>query len=145
MLERQLSLDEALSSSEEGEWQNGWLKQNVTARLLHLRAGMPDLFRTGEYLPLVVSGKRDGNIIAYARHDVQQAVLVIAPRLVLNALNDGPRAPSGEWMETQVALPQPLSGRRYRDVFTGRSFDFGDHVAVNQLFADHPFSVLASE
>jgi (1->4)-alpha-D-glucan 1-alpha-D-glucosylmutase len=145
MLERQLSLDEALSSSEEGEWQNGWLKQNVTARLLHLRAGMPDLFRTGEYLPLVVSGKREGNILAYARHDEQQAVLVIAPRLVLNALSDGPRAPSGEWMETQVALPQPLSGRRYRDVFTGRSFDFGDHVAVNQLFADHPFSVLASE
>jgi (1->4)-alpha-D-glucan 1-alpha-D-glucosylmutase len=145
MLQRQLSENEALSSSEEGEWQNGWLKQNVTAHLLHLRTRLPDLFRTGEYLPLEVSGKRQDNIIAFARHDQQHAVLVIAPRMVLEALHDTSRTRPSEWTETQIALPQPLSGRRYRDLFSGRSFDLRDHTAVNWLFADHPFSVLVAE
>ncbi|SFB52982.1 (1-_4)-alpha-D-glucan 1-alpha-D-glucosylmutase [Rhizobium sp. NFR07] len=145
MLQRQLSENEALSSSEEGEWQNGWLKQNVTARLLHLRTRLPDLFRTGEYLPLEVSGKRQDNIIAFARHDQQHAVLVIAPRRVLEALHDTSRTRPSEWTETQIALPQPLSGRRYRDLFSGKSFDLRDHTAVNWLFADHPFSVLVAE
>ncbi|WJH40697.1 hypothetical protein N7E02_08855 [Aliirhizobium terrae] len=143
-LDRYLAEDEPLYSSDEMDWQSGRLKLNVMGRLLRLRAQIPDLFSDGDYLPLDISGKRKDNIIAFARHDGNRAVLVVAPRLVLAALQDISRARSGDWAETRVTLPQPISGRRYKDVFTGRSFDFGDSAAVNWLFADHPFSVLVS-
>jgi (1->4)-alpha-D-glucan 1-alpha-D-glucosylmutase len=144
-LEKQLAEDVPLASTDEEEWQNGRLKQHVIASVLKCRGQVPDVFRKGQYVPLSTSGKRGRNVVAFARQHQDQALIVIAPRLVLEALHDSAGARSADWAETQVALPAGLAGKRYKDVFTGRSFDFGESAAVNWTFVDHPFAVLLAE
>lgn len=144
-LEEQFRQDDKLASAEEEDWLSGRLKQQVIGRLLKLRKEFPSLFREGRYVPLRVDGIRAENIVSFARHDDQSALLVIAPRLVLEALHDLASSRSAHWAETRITLPSPLAGRRYRDIFTGRAFDFGDDASVNWTFADHPFAVLLAE
>ncbi len=145
MLAGQFSSEEKPSSADEDDWLSGRLKQQVIGAILKLRNTLPELFRQGEYLPLEAQGLRAENIVAFARHDGRNALLVIAPRLVLEALQDLASPRSAHWAETRIALPAALAGKRYRDVFTGRVFDFADDVSVNWAFADHPFAVLVAE
>lgn len=144
-LSARFSEHERLNSTEEEDWLSGRLKQQVIGKLLKFRQSLPDLFRNGLYLPLEATGIRAGNIVAFARHDDRDAILVMAPRLVLEALQDLASARSAHWAETRVALPPVLAGRRYRDALTDRAFDFGDDASVNWAFADHPFAVLVAE
>ncbi len=144
-LQAQFSQGGKLQSTDEANWLTGSLKQQVIGKLLQLRKALPELFRNGRYLPLEATGIRAGNIVAFARHDERNAIVVIAPRLVLEALQDLASARSTHWAETRVPLPAPLAGQRYRDLFSGRIFDFADDASVNWTFADHPFAVLVSE
>lgn len=144
-LAEQFLENDKLTSAEEDDWLSGRLKQQVIGQLLKLRRNLPNLFREGHYVPLQADGIRAGNIVTYARHDDRGALLVIAPRLVLEALHDLASSRSAHWAETRIALPSPLAGRRYRDIFTGRAFDFADDASVNWTFADNPFAVLLAE
>jgi (1->4)-alpha-D-glucan 1-alpha-D-glucosylmutase len=145
-LQRRLTEKEKLASTEEEEWQSGRLKQHVIATLLRVRQEAPTLFRRGEYLPLRASGKRADNVIAFARADMDDAFIVIAPRLVFSALHAG-LAPSrsDRWAETEIILPERLRHRRYRDVCSGKVVDPKDRIAVNWAFGDHPFALLLAE
>ncbi|WP_105427170.1 malto-oligosyltrehalose synthase [Neorhizobium tomejilense] len=145
-LQRRLTEKEKLASTEEDEWQSGRLKQHVIATLLRVRQEAPTLFRRGEYLSLGASGKRADNVIAFARADMDDAFIVIAPRLVFSALHAG-LAPSRSerWAETEITLPERLGHRRYRDVCTGKVVDPKDRIAVNWAFGDHPFALLLAE
>ncbi|UIK04150.1 malto-oligosyltrehalose synthase [Neorhizobium galegae] len=145
-LQQRLTEKEKLASTEEEEWQSGRLKQHVIATLLRVRQEAPTLFRRGEYLPLRASGKRAGNVIAFARADMDDAFIVIAPRLVFSALHAG-LAPSRSerWAETEIILPERLGHRRYRDVCTCEVVDPKDRIAVNWAFGDHPFALLLTE
>ncbi|CAN7434737.1 malto-oligosyltrehalose synthase [Neorhizobium sp. LjRoot104] len=146
VLQQRLMEKEKLASSAEEEWQSGRLKQHVIATLLRVRQEAPTLFRRGEYQPLRASGKRADNVIAFARADMDDAFIVVAPRLVFSALHAG-LAPSRSerWAETEIALPERLGHRRYRDVCTGKAIDPKDRIAVNSVFVDHPFALLLAE
>ncbi len=146
-LHKRLAQSGKLSSSdEEAAWQTGSLKQQVIAEVLHLRQELPTLFREGNYVPLDVSGKRSSNIVAFARQDDDDALLVVVPRLVVNALHTTSGQPRTErWAETEVVLTDGLRDRRYRDIFTGKTFDPKDRIAVNWIFADHPFTLLLAQ
>ena len=145
-LQQRLTEKEKLASTEEDEWQSGRLKQHVIATLLRVRQEAPTLFRRGEYLPLGASGKRADNVIAFARADMDDAFILIAPRLVFSALHAG-LAPSRSerWAETEIILPERLRHRRYRDVCSGKVVDPKDRIAVNWAFGDHPFALLLAE
>ncbi|RWX78947.1 malto-oligosyltrehalose synthase [Neorhizobium lilium] len=145
-LQQQFTETDVLASAQEDEWQTGRLKQQVVAVLLRLRQEVPSLFRKGRYLPLEVSGKREDNVVAFARVDEEDALIVIAPRLVFSALYTGSdETPEDRWAETEVVLPAELSSLRYRDIYTGKAFDPKDRLSVNWAFADHPFALLRAE
>ncbi|MEI9481341.1 malto-oligosyltrehalose synthase [Enterobacter cancerogenus] len=97
-------------------WRDGRVKQYVTATLLRLRPHYSSLFRYGDWLPLKVTGEREENLIAYARVKDGEALIVAVPRLVFNVT-----ANEKLWINTTVALPAELAGKRYRDLFTGES------------------------
>lgn len=144
--EKQFSESEAFVSDDEAEWLRGNLKQQVTAVLLRLRQEAPSLFRKGDYLPLAVSGNRAGNILAFARTDGDDTLLVIAPRLVFDAFRQGFSAHRADgWAQTEVTLPAGLSGRSYRDIITGRTIAPGASIAIDAIFAPHPFALLVAE
>ena len=102
--------------NDEQRWRDGSVKQYVTATLLRLRPHYPELFRYGDWLPLKVTGEREENLIAYARLKDGEALIVAVPRLAFG-VNDDEKL----WVNTTLAIPQELAGKRYRDLFTGES------------------------
>ncbi len=97
-------------------WRDGRVKQYVTATLLRLRPHYPSLFRYGDWLPLKVTGDREENLIVYARVKDDEALIVAVPRLVFSVTRN-----EKLWVNTSVAIPEELVGKRYRDVFSGES------------------------
>ncbi|MHA1139191.1 malto-oligosyltrehalose synthase [Enterobacter mori] len=97
-------------------WRDGRVKQYVTATLLRLRPHYPSLFRYGDWLPLKVTGEREEHLIVYARVKDDEALIVAVPRLVFTITSH-----EKLWVNTSVAIPEELVGKRYRDVFSGES------------------------
>lgn len=130
-LEEMLNGNETPETANEQSWLTGRLKQHVIARLLHLRLQQPALFRKGDYLPLAASGQQAENVIAFARAESDDALIVIAPRLVFSTLN-GNQDPSQtpRWRETEIPLSEQLANRRYRNILTGEIVALTDHVSL---------------
>lgn len=97
-------------------WRDGRVKQYVTATLLRLRPHYPALFRYGDWLPLKVTGEREEHLIAYARVKDDEALIVAVSRLVFGVTGN-----ETLWVNTRVAIPDELVGKRYRDLFSGES------------------------
>lgn len=92
------------------------------------------LFRRGDYLPLSASGKRADNVITFARVQDDDALIVIAPRLVFSALHGGFELPHTElWTETEIPLPERLANHRYRDILSGKEILLTDRIDLNSV------------
>ncbi len=120
-------------------WRDGRIKMFMTQRLLALRRKHPRLFSAGTYTGIAAEGAFADHIIAFQRADEENTVLVIAPRHTAK-VGFPPLGPA--WADTH--FPTPQTGRRWRDVFTGRAFE-GERVSIADALADLPVSVLASE
>nr|WP_318392639.1 malto-oligosyltrehalose synthase [Enterobacter sp.] len=114
-------------------WRNGQLLQQVIARCLRVRQQHPALFRQGDYLPLAASGDRASNVIAYGRVDSRDALIVIAPRLVFDALHDHDAVDAKRWANTTLALPSALANRRYRDILNGQEYSLTDRIDLGEI------------
>lgn len=115
-LVQNLSTANSTVFNDEQGWRDGRVKQYVTATLLRLRPHYPALFRYGDWLPLKVTGEREEHLIAYARVKDDEALIVAVPRLVFTVTGN-----EKLWVNTAVAIPEELVGKRYRDVFSGES------------------------
>jgi (1->4)-alpha-D-glucan 1-alpha-D-glucosylmutase len=87
-------LDEVDAQTAWAERELGLPKLLVVTRALQLRRRMPEVFARGAYEPLIVSGERSDNVVAFARAG---QVATIAPRLTLSV--------AGDWRDTTVELP----------------------------------------
>ncbi|MDQ3804471.1 MAG: malto-oligosyltrehalose synthase [Acidobacteriota bacterium] len=105
---------------------DGRVKLYVTTRALNFRKARRELFRRGDYLPLEAAGRRAGNVVAFARKDGEDEVVVVAGRFFtrLGVGRAGPlRLRAAAWDDTTLALGDQLGGARWRDLFTGTEFD----------------------
>ena len=106
----------------ENAWRDGQLKQYVTASFLRLRQRHFALFHYGDWVPLKVTGDREENLIAYARINDEEALIVVVPRLAFDVAAHGlADSPARLWGNTAVAIPEDLAGRHYRDALTGEN------------------------
>lgn len=106
----------------ENAWRDGQLKQYVTASFLRLRQRYSALFHYGDWVPLKVTGEREENLIAYARINGEEALIVVVPRLAFDVAAHGlADSPVRLWGNTAVAIPEDLAGRHYRDALTGEN------------------------
>ncbi len=119
-LERLLDAPKKADFSSLQDWLSGQVKQHTIATLLPLRQQYPELFRTGDYLPLTATGPRAKNVLAFARAQQDRLLIVVTPRLVLHGLDAHFAAKQSEsWAETEIILPARLAVRDYRNIFTG--------------------------
>jgi (1->4)-alpha-D-glucan 1-alpha-D-glucosylmutase len=107
---------------------------------LHLRRAEPALFRDGDYQILDADGPLADRAFAFSRAVPGRALVCAVPRLVLHALDAG--AGTIRW-DGAVTLP-PALPRRWRDAVTGAVRE-GPRLALADLFADFPVSLLVSE
>lgn len=137
LLAQQLSSPLAFTQE---HWLSGQLKQQMIAAHLQLRQQKRALFRRGDYVPLTASGKRAENVLAFARAEGNEAVIVIAPRLVLSDLGS---LTTSDWgKETELLLPEQLANRRYRDILSGEEKMLSERIALDTLRGYQPVTLV---
>jgi (1->4)-alpha-D-glucan 1-alpha-D-glucosylmutase len=132
-------------------WENGQIKQFVTACCLRFRRKHPDLFLEGDYLPLQVAGERADHVVAFARHTNGKFSITVAPRLVAGLMEPELNWPvKSAWGNTHIILPPGLSGQEtLMDIFTLRSLSVTTHdgqsaLDLKQIFKLWPFALLSN-
>jgi (1->4)-alpha-D-glucan 1-alpha-D-glucosylmutase len=102
---------EVLSQVEQPDWQalirdwpNGHIKLAWTRHLLKLRNELPDVFATGDYEPLDISGPHRDHAIAFARRRGRHAVIAAAARWYAPLSEQGRAWPRGEAFEGEVHI-----------------------------------------
>ena len=131
-------------------WQDGRVKQQLTARLLRLRKLNPALFAQGSYEPLAVDGMRAENAVAFRRRNGADALVVIVTRLASQLVGTGPitarepaRVPAVRWGDTGVMLPPDSRSATFRDVVTGRDVQATlGRIEVRDALSSFPAAVL---
>jgi (1->4)-alpha-D-glucan 1-alpha-D-glucosylmutase len=95
------------------------MKLLVTWRSLQLRRARRELFAEGRYEPLLASGERAANVVAFARTLGADTAVTIGPRLTWG-LSGSDRAPIGRdvWGSTHLTLPDGAP-RRWRCAISG--------------------------
>ncbi len=120
-------------------WPDGRIKLALMAHLLALRRELAPVFNDGEYRPLEVEG-RDGNeIIAFARCQGGEAILVIVARLFNRSSAGGCRWPSPRDWEATVSVADFSA---LQQLLTERHPMPGPDLAVSELFGVLPVAVL---
>jgi (1->4)-alpha-D-glucan 1-alpha-D-glucosylmutase len=105
-------------------WRDGRIKLLVTAAGLRLRRDLPELFLSGDYLPLMTEVTVPGDAVAFARTQGDHAVLFVAPRTPARLMQVGRPLPLGGegWKTSRVILPPELADRTFRHEVTGAEF-----------------------
>ena len=118
------------------------LKLLLTQRLLRLRRDRPELFSSGSYYPLAVTGPRARHVVAFARASGGKRAITAVTRLMSS---QAPRLDCEWWRDTVIEVPAMETARPFRSVFTGlavtpheRGFD------AAELFAKLPVAVLVN-
>ncbi|MBF6647655.1 hypothetical protein IT781_03425 [Methylobacter sp. BlB1] len=108
LVDDRLSLLKSLLDAPE----DGRIKLFLTTQTLRLHNRYAALFESGEYLRLSINGPRSDNLVAFARRDPEQFVVILASRFMKHLSDE-----DDIWAETRLELPAdaPL---HYSNVFT---------------------------
>jgi (1->4)-alpha-D-glucan 1-alpha-D-glucosylmutase len=138
--------DPAIARDALAGWRDGRVKLLVTARALHLRRSLTDVFRDGAYLPLATDGAQARHAIAFARRADERWVLALVPRLPVGLAPVGvPPLGRDVWNDTAAVLPGSAPAR-YRDALTGALLTTVDgRISLADAFATLPLALLVSE
>ena len=124
---------------------DGRLKLYVTWRALQMRREHLELFRDGDYLPLVAAGARKENVVAYARRSGGAVGIVVVGRLFAGLVAEPDDIPLGEttWGDTFVDCTFLPTGACPLNALTGRTAPLMDgRLLLRDVFADFPAGLL---
>jgi (1->4)-alpha-D-glucan 1-alpha-D-glucosylmutase len=120
-------------------WPDGRIKLALSASLLRLRQGLPQVFARGDYRPLATKGPNSNEIVAFARGHDGDAVIVIVARLFSRPTQDGRRWPAAHAWDATISV-EGFSA--LQQLLTGQRTVCGPHLAVADVFDVLPVAVL---
>ncbi|HEX2728921.1 MAG TPA: malto-oligosyltrehalose synthase, partial [Rubrobacteraceae bacterium] len=128
-------------------WRDGRCKLYLAWKALELRQAMPEVFASGDYIPLEVTGAMNDHLVAFARRRGPQSFIVAAPRLFAKlAREDGSLLPPPEaWADTRVELPEDLVGGELRNLLTGEKIEAGATLNAAELLRGFPVALLTTD
>ncbi len=112
---------------------------------LQLRRTREAMLTRAGYVALAAVGARAAHVVAFARHDGADWIVVVAPRLYAKLGLEVGQAPLGEvWGDTAIEWPEGVAApERFVDVIGGRSHRLeGGRLALATLLRDFPVAVL---
>ena len=128
-------------------WPDGRIKMWVTHQALAFRREHHDLFMTGSYVPLEVSGSRREHVVAFARahEERDQMAIVAAPRLSCSLMRGEMRPPLATvWDNTELQLPRPAP-THLLNVFSGEVIESQNGTLLcREIFRSFPLALLAA-
>jgi (1->4)-alpha-D-glucan 1-alpha-D-glucosylmutase len=102
-------------------WEDGKVKLFLTYRTLGERNRCPNLFSSGQYVPLEPAEAKLDHTLGFLRRDGDEEYAVIVPRLVVSLTRESPALPHGDavWEEAALVGPEGWKGGTFWNVFTG--------------------------
>jgi (1->4)-alpha-D-glucan 1-alpha-D-glucosylmutase len=116
-------------------WTNGHVKLAWTARLLQLRTQLADVFTSGDYHALEVSGPHRDHVIAFARRRGKDACIVAVTRHFAAFTDGGRDWPRGGALEGALDLRG----------FAPEGMHAAEELPLSALFAEMPVAVLKAQ
>ncbi len=132
---------------------DGRAKMYTIMKTLQLRKVLHDVFTSGSYLPLQVSGDRSQHVCAFARVKGGHFLIAVAPRLYATLLEGRRSLPLGDsvWDDTQLRLPESCTGIQLHNIFAENP-EYVDQpekaarsVHVGHLLQSWPVALLQGE
>jgi (1->4)-alpha-D-glucan 1-alpha-D-glucosylmutase len=131
-------------------WHDGRIKLYLIWKILNLRRQHPRVFREGQLLLLKAVGKREANVISYARRKGNSWMVTVAPRWLARA-----RAPINSiriqefWLGSKIILPRNAP-ESWLNTLTGETLKTrfsleGSFLSLGDVFRDWPVAVLRSQ
>jgi (1->4)-alpha-D-glucan 1-alpha-D-glucosylmutase len=122
------------------QWQDGAIKLLLTARILGLRAEVPELFEQGEYEALAAAGPKTDCVCAFARHHAEASCLVLTARFPARLEADG------GWSGTTIAAPRQAGTRPLRNLLSGDELEIREGLLdAGAAFGGLPVAIFATE
>ena len=127
---------------------DGRLKMYVIHCALQFRRENPELFATGSYMPLETSGERARHVIALARYNGRERVIIAAGRFFMYLGIAASSFPASKvWSEMALTLPHDLASKRYVDLLTGCAIgsylhEGAQRFRMDEVFARMPIAML---
>lgn len=136
-------LSASMSERDESGLTRGVVKQQLIAKGLALRNAEPALFAEGDYQPIVITGARAGNAVAFLRRHESRLLIAIAPRLVFGLAEN--EWPCGDyWGDTAIALPEGRS-LTLRNAVDGNVFEASGTLKLATILQKSPVALLLSQ
>jgi (1->4)-alpha-D-glucan 1-alpha-D-glucosylmutase len=127
-------------------WQCGSVKQFVIQKTLEFRRENPEVFRSGEYLPLEAAGPLAAHVIAFARHSGMTWTIAVAPRFPgrLPKLS-WPTVGRGSLSGTELSFPLNAP-RHWIDLFTEETLEVpgSGRVPMAAILRRFPIALLTA-
>lgn len=127
----------------------GRLKLYLTWRTLQLRTAWPELFESGDYQPLAVTGPRAAHVVAFSRRHEGRRIVVVSAIWMAVLGWESQSAPLGDaWRETFVQLPEDLrDSTDWREHLTSREADTDGEgrLPLATVLRHLPVALLTSE
>jgi (1->4)-alpha-D-glucan 1-alpha-D-glucosylmutase len=116
----------------------------VTRNLLHVRRDHRELFASGSYQGLGVTGALRKHVLTFARTHHDQWVIACVPRQTVTIARTGHYLVGDEWGDTAVRLPKDAPAS-FVDVLSGEPLRANrGRLDIAHCFANAPVSVLLS-
>jgi (1->4)-alpha-D-glucan 1-alpha-D-glucosylmutase len=133
-----------LGSGDVANWCDGRTKQALIQRILAVRKKYPRVFAEGSYIPLVVSGALENQLIGFARSLPDVAVIVLICRFNARfASGSGSLSiPAAACKYTYINVPQDFCGTYCDAISLHRNITINSETSIAQALESWPISVL---
>jgi (1->4)-alpha-D-glucan 1-alpha-D-glucosylmutase len=130
-------------------WEDGRVKLFLTYKALNFRRRQKQLFQSGSYVPLAVSGTAASRVCAFARRNGAVWTVVAVPRFPTGVFpaENAPFGRGGAWEDTALELPDD-SPAAWTNLFTGETLlasktaDGKNYLYLRDLLFDFPVALL---
>ncbi|WP_395607248.1 malto-oligosyltrehalose synthase [Pseudomonas sp. B22129] len=124
-------------------WRDGRIKQALIAQVLAVRTADPELFRSGSYTPLEVTGQHADHVVAFCREHQGKHLLVVVPRLPHRLLENGdlPHIDAQVWGDTRVKLPFAVATQNWKGLFHTGAVTPDKDLLISTALGDFPVNV----
>jgi malto-oligosyltrehalose synthase/4-alpha-glucanotransferase len=135
--------------ADEAFWQELWadrytgrIKLWLVQQLLQLRKQNTDVFTQGEYIPLEVHGTYKDSILAFARKQEQNALIIVVPLHTASICAEQKvEVAAIDWKDTRISLPFAFEGEGQSLLADMRLTDIKE-LRVKDLFKPLPFAII---
>jgi (1->4)-alpha-D-glucan 1-alpha-D-glucosylmutase len=124
--------------------EDGRVKLLVAERCLAARQEHPDLFLSGEYVPLEFEGSRAEQAFGFARRLDRGWAVSVLPRRVGGMLAAGQYPVAGFWEDTRLRLPEDAPAG-LRNVFSETRVASEEGLVLRDVLRDFPVALLLGE